>query len=237
MAELGKLAGVLATTVALAGNPQAQEAADFSALAESGYPGVSEVISNTQSRMIPLAEETKPILLAQANVETDGKVYVAYVIQQDGSKKEVKYTKSAQGIIQPPITNNGKLVDGSSSTGDEGKDRRMNRSILVKYDKDSQVLLALVDKNDIIRKTQRDLETLVKLVESGKEITREQLFKGFIAAYIYVNAGKDAKGMIQGMETIAKIKLKMSDKEISDLKKDASKQATDMWIGATGALG
>ena len=37
----------------------------------------------------------QPVLLAQAQ-ETDGKIYVAEVIQVDGTRKMIKYTKNAR---------------------------------------------------------------------------------------------------------------------------------------------
>lgn len=140
---MGNTLATLSVAAALSvGNTQAEgfKSPDFSGLIESGNPAVTQVVHDTQARIAPLTQETS-VLIAQASQETDGKIYTVYVIQVDGSKKEVKYTKDATGIIIPPEgREDGKLLDGSPATSNPKLNRAKNRSILAKYDKDTQIL-------------------------------------------------------------------------------------------------
>ena len=86
-----------------------------------------------------------PVLVAQAAPpESDGKEYFADVVQVDGTKKRIKYYRDREGSIIPPPVVDGKLVDGSPAPENPVKARVAQRKVLVPYDKDSQIAIALV---------------------------------------------------------------------------------------------
>lgn len=183
----------------------------------------------------PPQTESQPIVLAQS-AETDGKVYIVAVLQIDGTKKKVEYTKK-KGIIQPPAVTNGKLVDGSKATGDAIEDRATNRSILARYDKDHQIVLAMIDKGDILGKADQDMQLVITKVKSNDtSLSKTDLFNWFVGAYVANISGADMNKAINGLEAVGKIKLKLSPSELNTLKSQARKQAEENWKSVTGAV-
>ncbi len=128
----------------------------------------------------PLQTGAQSTLLAQASTETDGKTYQAEVIQVDGTKKKVSYQKYKDGVIIPPETNDWKLVDGSPATSNQKLNIGKNRSILARHDKDSQILLALVDKKDILGKSLKDMWILIKKVQDNESILKDDVFNAMV---------------------------------------------------------
>ena len=105
------LAGAIVTGAANASENR------FADVVAAGWPQIEAVIQNTAMNVHALAWENAPILLAQVSQETNGKIYTVYLIQVDGTKKEVRYTKDTTGIINPPESGeDGKLLDGSPAT-------------------------------------------------------------------------------------------------------------------------
>ena len=111
-------------------------------------------------------------VFAQASQEIDGKMYTAEVTQIDGSKKTITYYRDVQGVIIAPPVTDGKLVDGSDAPDDPLRAKIAQKKILIKYDKNAQIMLALVSKDDPIRKADEDLGKLLKLVNENKVITK-----------------------------------------------------------------
>lgn len=76
--------------------------------------------------------------------------YVVCIKQLDGTRKEVRYTKGEGGWIIPPDSNATMLLDGSPLTGNPKLDKAKNISIIGKYDKDKQIVLAMTDPGNIV---------------------------------------------------------------------------------------
>ncbi len=239
--SMGNSLAPLALAAALSvGNTQAEglKSPDFSGLIESGNPAVTQVVHDTQARIAPLAEETN-MLVAQASQETDGKIYTVYVIQVDGSKKEVKYTKDTTGIINPPESGeDGKLLDGSPATSNPKLNRWKNRSILAKYDKESQIMYALVDKSDIIWKAKETIKFIISTTKDWKTITKDQLADWYYSAFILFNIWGDKDNwMLTWLNSIAKVKLWLSNDEIDQIRTIQERKAMETWRLTTWALG
>ena len=125
------------------------------------------------------------MVLAQSNTqETDGKIYTAEVIQIDGSKKVVTYHRDIQWVIIAPPVTDGKLVDGSEAPNNPVEARVAQKKILVKYDKNAQIMLASVSKEDIFWKADKSLKEILAFTEQGKIITKEQLIDSFMFIFI-----------------------------------------------------
>jgi len=237
---MGNSLATLSLAAALSvGNVQAtwDKTPDFSALMESGNPKVGQVIHDTQARIAPLAQETE-VLVAQASQETDGKIYTAYVIQVDGSKKEVRYTKDSTGIIIPPEgREDGKLLDGSPATSNPKLNRAKNRSILAKYDKDTQIL-ANIDVEWVFKEANGYIKNFIALAKEGKNITQEDLFNALYGIYITRRLWWDEENhQLNWAITVAKVKMKMSEQQISTIKEHAEKKAKAILPVITRAVG
>ena len=196
--------------------------------------------TGAQERPTALASnETQPILLAQANVE-DGRTwpYPVMIPQVSGWTKMVEYYKNKRGLIIPPPIENGKLADGSNAPADPLEAKAEQRSIIAKYDKNAQLMLAAVSKEDILWKANNTLKEILNISEQGKLITKEQLLDWFYSAYIF-NIwfwNWKADKAISWLESIAKIKMKMNESEITQIKRDAELKAKNIWKSVTGAV-
>lgn len=179
--------------------------------------------------------DNQPILLAQAATETDGKVYVAEVIQVDGTKKTIKYFRDAEWAIIPPPIVGGKLVDGNIAPDHPLRAKNAQVKILAKYDK---IVLAKTEKNDLIRKADKDLKDIVAITKKWDTLTREQLFNWFFSIHLIRLwlEHEGVKDLISWLESIAKIKMKMNESEIAQIKRDAESRAINIWKSVAGAL-
>jgi hypothetical protein len=231
------LATLSAAAVLSVGNAQAEgfKSPDFSGLMESHNPAVEQVISNTQARMAPLAEN---VLLAQASQETDGKIYIVYVIQVDGSKKEVRYTKDTTGIIIPPESwEEGKLLDGSPASSNPKLNIGKNRSILAKYDKDTQIL-ASINMEWVINEADGYIKKFIALSKEWKIITQEDLFNALYGIYVFKRLWWDENSnQLKGVITVAQVKMKMTEQQISLIREQAEKKAKVVLPVITRAVG
>lgn len=230
------LATLSAAAVLSVGGAQAEgfKSPDFSGLMESHNPAVEQIIHDTQARMAPLAET---VLLAQANQETDGKIYTVYVIQVDGSKKEVRYTKKANGRIIPPETNDGKLLDGSPATDNPKLNIGKNISILAKYDKDTQIL-ASIDVEWVFNEANGYVKKFIALAKEWKNITQEDLFNALYGIYITRRLWWDEENyQLNWAITVARVKMKMSEQQISVIREQAEKKAKTVLPVITRAVG
>jgi hypothetical protein len=239
MAKFGSWIASIVTAAALSvwNAPAAQQETGFSDVVAAGWPSIERVFTDTRTATTGLIQDTQPILLAQAQ-ETDGKVYVAEVIQIDGTKKKVQYTKNVRwAIIAPPVVD-GKLVDGSKAPENTVEARIAQKDILVKYDRMAQIMLASVSKEDIYWEADKTLKEILAIAEQWKSITKSQLSNWFYSAYIYNISLWNWKweGSIAWLESIAKIKMKMSDTEVNQMKQEARLKAINVWKSVTWAL-
>lgn len=186
--------------------------------------------TGAQERPTALASnETQPILLAQANVE-DGRTgpYSAIVPQVKGWSKMVEYYKNKRGLIIPPPIENGKLADGSDAPADPLEAKAEQRSIIAKYDK---VVLVKTEKTALIRKADLDLKDIIAITKKWDTLTQEQLFNWFFSVHI-IKLWLDHQGvndLISWLESIAKIKMKLSESEIFQIKREAESRAINIW--------
>lgn len=196
--------------------------------------------AGAQDRPTTPVNNPQPTLIAQASTETDGKVYTAEVIQIDGTKKTVKYFRDARwGIMAPPVID-GKLVDGNNAPDNAIEARVAQKKILVKYDRGAQIMLASVSKEDLFWVADKTLKEILALTEQWKIITKEQLASWFYSVYILTISVWDSnwkwKTIISWLESIARIKLRMKDSEISQIKWESELKAKNIWKSVTGAL-
>jgi hypothetical protein len=132
-------------------------------------------------------------------------------------------------VIMPYSVSTGKLVDGSPATWVESKDRRSNRSIIARYDKESKILLAVVDKNNILWKAKNDIDTVIKKADEAEPISKQELLDGFMWTYVIMLWWVDMGKSISGIETVGRVKLKLSPPEITSIKSEAQKRANEAW--------
>ena len=185
----------------------------------------------------PVVSNNNTVILAQANTqETDGKIYTAEVIQIDGSKKVVTYFRDIRWAIIAPLVTDGKLVDGSEAPSSPVEARVAQKKILVKYDKNAQIMLALVSKDNIIGKADDDLSKLLKLANTNQVITTWDIHTAFYSIYVLQNGWVKFTESMKWVETIARLKVKLSDSEISSMKQDAESKAKNIWKSTTGAI-
>lgn len=218
---LAQLGSALALGVALAGAPN-------TASAQS-----TQVAEQTQGKV--------EILLAQAGVEKQE--FVVYVRQVDANGNltektvEVRYTKNERGVIVPPDTKWGKLLDGRDSTGDAVRDRATNRQIIGQYDKDKQIVLAMTDKNDIVGDAERKIKEITTKVNNKAPITSTDIFNWYYASYIFGQGVKDAEiSKIEFFNKLAK-SIWMNSSEMESLKQKAKDEAVKRWQSVTRSLG
>lgn len=235
--NIADLAGVLATTVALAGSPQAKEVADFSGLVELDKPEVTTVINNTQSRIVPLTEETKPILLAQANIE-DGRTWPYYVeiIMVGGWKKKIKFYRNNRWAAIPPPVENGKLMDGSKAPIDAIEARIAQRELMTKYDKWAQTALAMVGSRDLMQEAHEKIDILGDALKKWLPITRESLSEAFFWAYILILSWRNVDEIMKTSELVGIKLLKMTPSEVTKMKQNAEEKAKAIWKSTTWAI-
>lgn len=180
------------------------------------------------------------VVFAQASQETDGKIHIAEVVQIDGTKKTVKYFRDKEWVIIPPAVTDGKLVDGSDAPSDSMRAKIAQKKILVKYDKWAQLMIAAVSKGDIFKKADGSLKEILAITEQWKLITKEQLAEWFYSVYILTISVWDPnwrwQTIVSSLESIAKIKLKLSESEVSALKQEAEQKAKNTWRSTTGAV-
>ena len=176
------------------------------------------------------------MVLAQSNTqETDGKIYTAEVIQIDGSKKVVTYYRNIRwAIIAPPIVD-GKLVDGNKAPDNPVEARIAQKDILVKYDKWAQTMLAMVWPKDLITEALRDIDLVSELAKQWKSITKEQIQKRLFGLFIIISSWRKVDEMMRLTDIIAINQLKISNTELTQMKKDAELRALNIWKSATGA--
>lgn len=232
MAKFGSWIAALVTAAALSswGAEATESQTGLSDVVAAGWPAVEQVFTDTR-------RATNWLIIAQAQ-ETDGKVYVAEVIQVDGTKKRIQYTKNTRwAIIAPPVVD-GKLIDGSKAPDNAVDARIAQKDILVKYDKVAQIMLASVSKEDIYWEADKTLKEILSIAEQWKSITKVQLSNWFYSAYIYNISLWNWKweGSIAWLESIAKIKMKMSDIEVNQMKQEARLKAINVWKSVTGAI-
>ena len=202
-----------------------------------GWARAEAIQANTRMANESFVTNARPILLAQAAVETDGKVYYADVIQIDGTKKRIKYYRDPRwAIIAPPVDKDRKLVDGSVAPENPVAARVAQKKILVKYDKEAQLNLALVSKEDILRKASNTTGEILNILEQWKLITKEQLADWLYSAYIFNIAYWNGKAdrAISSLESVAIIKMKLSEPEIAQIKRDAEVKARNIWKSVIG---
>ncbi len=211
------------------------------ALAAGPSPALAEVTGKTQERT--------GILLAQAGAEKQE--YVVYVRQVDTNGNltdktvEVKYTKE-DGTIIPPLVTNGKLLDWSPASGNINKDERANRKIIGQYDKDKQIVLAAIDKGDILWKANLTLNSFIKKVEKWDQISITDLSEAYTSLFISknltesqltkVNTEKISK-MFQSLDAIGEKILKLRTSEIENIKTKSKEEAQRRWQSVTRSLG
>lgn len=182
---------------------------------------------------------TQPILLAQANIEDDRTwPYPVMIPQVNGWSKMVEYFRDIKGAIIAPPVKDGKLVDGSDAPGNPVEARVAQKKILVKYDKNAQINLALVSKEDIFWKAEKSLNEVLAITEKWGTISREQLINWFYSAYIVnISLGNWRwEKTISLLESIAKMKMKMNESETTQIKRDAEVKARNIWKSVTGAV-
>jgi hypothetical protein len=178
------------------------------------------------------------VAFAQTAGETNGKIYTVYVIQVDGSKKEVKYTKDTIGIINPPESGeDGKLLDGSPATNNPKLNRGKNRSILAKYDKDTQTL-ANIDVEWVFKEANGYIKNFIVLAKEGKNITQEDLFNALYGIHITRRLWWDEENhQLNWAIAVARVIMRMSDKQISAIQEQAEKKAIEKLPVKTRAVG
>lgn len=147
--------------------------------------------------------------------------------------KEIKFYRDKDGAIIPPDVIDGKLLDGSDAPTHPLRAKNAQVKILAKYD---PLILVKTEKNDILQKADQDLKEIVVLTKRWDILTQEQLSNWFFSVYI-IKLWLDHQGvneLLSWLETIAKVKMKMSDSEIVRIKREAELKATSIWKSISG---
>lgn len=167
--------------------------------------------------------------------------YVVCIKQLDGTRKEVRYTKGEGGWIIPPDSNATMLLDGSPLTGNPKLDKARNISIIGKYDKDKQIILAMTDPGGIVRDAERKVSAITEKVRANTAITQQEFFEAYYGVYIFsmgdFNDEKrtQTKNSLDAITTMAK-KFKFSAEEIENMKQKAKEEAQRRWREVTRSL-
>ena len=177
------------------------------------------------------------MVLAQSNTqETDGTIYTAEVIQIDGSKKVVTYHRDIRWVIIAPPVTDGKLVDGNEAPNNPVEARVAQKKILVKYDRSSLTMLAMVWPKDLIKEAFEDIKIVSDLVEKWRPVTKEQIQKRLLGLNILILSWEKVNEQMKLTDVIATTQLKMSASEINRMKHETELKAIQIWKSTTGAV-
>ncbi len=196
-------------------------------------PTVATATQN--ATQVLMAQVWQPILLAQAQ-ETDGKEYFADIPQIDKTIKRIKYYRDKQWSIIPPPVENGKLIDGSPAPEHTLRAKNAQVKILVPYDKNAQIALAMVGDRDLIKEASLFSKSFLQKVEWGKQITRDELEQFLFHYYIGIESWWKWEGQLKLSEYIATNQLKLTNVEYNSIRTSAQDRAKKIWKSATGAL-
>ena len=196
-------------------------------------PTVATATQN--ATQVLMAQVWQPILLAQAQ-ETDGKEYFADIPQIDKTIKRIKYYRDKQWSIIPPPVENGKLIDGSPAPEHTLRAKNAQVKILVPYDKNAQIALAMVGDRDLIKEASLFSKSFLQKVEWGKQITRDELEQFLFHYYIGIESWWKWEGQLKLSEYIATNQLKLTNVEYNSIRTIAQERAKKIWKSATGAL-
>lgn len=199
--------------------------------------GNDQVAATTQAATQRLMVAVDTTLIAQAAPpESDGKEYFADVLQVDGSKKRIKYYRYKNGSILPPPVVDWKLVDGSPAPEDDVRARIAQRKVLVPYDKNAQIALAVVGDRDLMKEAWIFIKTFWEKVESWGQVSKPEFEQFLFHTYIYIESWSKWDWFLKVADHIAIVKLKLTPVEYNTLKSDAQGKAKKIWKSTTGAV-
>lgn len=168
--------------------------------------------------------------------DSDGKQYVANVVQVDGTRRQIVYYRDKDGSIIPPAIVDGKLVDGSAAPIDPVRARVAQRRILVPYDKNAQIALAMVGDRNLMRESGMYINNFGSKVEAGQDISLDEFKEFLYYSFIYMEAGSKGDGFMKVADLLAKGKFKLADSSYEELKQKARERARRDWKEVTRAL-
>lgn len=196
------------------------------------------VTTTTQAATQRLMVAINAVVVAQAAPpESDGKPYFADVLQIDWKTKvRVTYFRDKQWAIIPPAVVDGKLVDGSPAPEDVVRARIAQRKILVPYDKNAQIALAMVGDRDLIKESRQYLTLFMDNIESWKVVSKSDFEIFLFHTYIAIEAWSKWDGIMKLADNVATIKLKLTPVEYATMKSEAQAKAKKIWKATTGAV-
>lgn len=195
-----------------------------------------------QTPQATLADATAcvPTEYVEKTAQGETTYYVVCIKQQDGTRKEVRYTKGEGGWIIPPDSNATMLLDGSPLTGNQKLDKARNISIIGKYDKDKQIVLAMTDPGNIVGDATQKMQNFTNKVTTNSPLTRDDLFGMYYAIVIISNANpSDSDGRTSKAYEATDVmatRSKFPPKEIENMKQKAKEEAQRRWREVTGSL-
>jgi hypothetical protein len=179
-----------------------------------------------------------PIVVAQAAPpESDGKPYYADVLQIDKKTTiRVTYFRNKRWAIIPPPIVDGKLVDGSPAPADPIDAKIAQKQVLVPYDKNAQIALAVVGDRDLMKEAWTYITSFWERVESWKTITRSDFETYLFHSYIYIESWSKWEWFMKLADHVSTAKLKLTSTEYTTMKAEAQAKAKRIWKATTGAV-